>query len=611
MLAADVEPGHEAVRDLVRVIAAMGGAALPIATKDAPEGAAAQLHLGATDLAQEAGLLPDDLPLNGYRIVSAESGTRLSIVAPAMLGLSHGIYDLLSNELGVSWGMADLLFEEIPKRRTVTVEAIDRVERPSYPFRVFSGNNSTWLRRNRVDVGSDKEGHPPLYGHGHNLFRVFPPSKYGDRPEYYRMRDGKRDVPDTDAHTDIQPCFTNPDVLRITVDTVREFFDEHAAAPTFSLCANDGSNYCECPSCEELNSGMGEFRGRKMHSDSYFSYIEAVATQLLDSHPDRYVSAYAYWMTELPPRDIRKLPRNVVVYLTQDSSQYFDEAYEQRDREMLERWSDAAHNLAVYDYHGLGWFMPRYYPSIVARTLPYLPTVGVKGFYCETYPHWAHVGPQLYMTTRLLWDLSLDARTVLDEWYESMFAEAAPEMKAFYESLEEPWLDPNWGEYRREGKFFEGRNNIHLQLQCPLRYFERSLGLVEAADAVAQTPRVKERIAYVHRAHRLSCLLSTAYHTAHVLKADTEALEGLAAGIVAMVDEAMALYHAAIDADPNYPATYYAGGRPYRLLNWWKRDIAECLEAVLADRDDVRERLMTGSATLAAMMALTEDDTKR
>jgi len=50
------------------------------------------------------------------------------------------------------------------------------------------------------------------------------------------------------------------------------------------------------------------------------------------------VSAYAYWTTEVPP--------NVVVYLTQDSSQYFDPKYERRDRQILKMWAKKAHHLA-------------------------------------------------------------------------------------------------------------------------------------------------------------------------------------------------------------------------------------------------------------------------
>lgn len=459
VIASDIgQYATEAVHDMVRLIAKMSGATLSIVTDENMPESNPQIHIGRTTFVKEEGLIPDDLPVNGYRLctIGASSIQRLVIAANTSLGISHGIYELLTNELGVLWGMADMLFEDVPERRTVTIKTLDRTEKPSFGFRVFSGVESNWIRRNRIDNGSRQL---PFYGHGHNLFNVLPPSKYGAHSEYYAMRDGERKVPEKDGHTPIQPCLTNPDVIKITIETVRKFFDENPNVSTYSLCPNDSAKFCECSSCSAFDDGMETYRGRKMNSDSYFYYIDTVARELSKSHPDRYISAYAYWTTELPPRKIDQMPSNVVIYLTQDSSQYYDSAYEKRDRGILEKWSKVAHHLAVYDYYGLGWFTPRFFPHIVARTLPFLPTVGVKGFYCESYPYWAHIGPQLYLASRLLWDTSLDADVVLDEWYERMFKEVATEMRRFFETLERGWTDRT-----REGKWFIGLDWLCMQL---------------------------------------------------------------------------------------------------------------------------------------------------
>ena len=119
------------------------------------------------------------------------------ITAKTSIGLSHGIYDLLTNELGVAWGMADPIFEEVPQRRTVAIPEINRTEKPAFGFRVFSGCDPDWLRRNRIDNGSWQL---PFYGHGHNLYNLFPPSRYG-----HALVDGQRQVLDEDGHTPIQP----------------------------------------------------------------------------------------------------------------------------------------------------------------------------------------------------------------------------------------------------------------------------------------------------------------------------------------------------------------------------------------------------------------------
>jgi len=603
VVAPDIGPNAAAaVKDLVGTIAKMSGAALPVLDDGAVRGTGPQIHIGRTAYAKEAGLTPTDLPVNGYRIVTvhAPSVPRLLITGTHSLGISHGVYDLLTNELGVMWGMPDPMFEDIPKRRTVEVGWIDRTEKPAFGFRVWSGNDPDWVRRNRIDDGGR---HLPYYGHGHNLFRVFPPSKYKDHPEYYAMLKGQRRVPEQDGHTHIQPCLTNPDLIRITAETVRSFLDENPNVTTYSLCPNDSSDFCECPNCLALDEGMERYRGRRMTSDSYFHYINEVAKELLKTHPKRYVGVYAYWTTELPPRRIDRLPPNVVVYLTQDSSQYHDPDYEKRDHDLLERWSKAAHHLAVYDYYGLGWFTPRYYPTIIRRTLPYLPTVSVKGFYCETYAFWPHIGPHHFLATRLLWDVKTDPDKVLDEWFERMFGEAAPEMKGFYGVLEH-----NWMTRPRIGHWFQGLDCMWQQLlQWTPDAREEAWERINAAYAAAKSQKARERVDYVRRGHRVTYLLSLAHEKVHALKPDAPDLERAIREITALAADVVASFRTAIEPDLTYGAAYYRGERAEAMFNWWRCDLGIAIEAALAKKPDLRERLSASDPMLAEIFRTAAD----
>ncbi len=597
VLASDIgKHATAAVDDMVRVIEKMSGATLLVVTDGNIRHSGPQIHIGATAFVREQGLLSDNLPVNGYCISTTETkNPRLVIAANTSLGISHGIYDLLTNELGVLWGMADVLFEEVPEQSTVTINPLDRTEKPSFGFRVFSGVEGNWVRRNRIDNGNRQL---PFYGHGHNLFNILPPSKYGKHPEYYAMRDGKRRIPEKDGHTNIQPCLTNPDVIKITIETVRRFFDENPLVSTYSLCPNDSADFCECPSCAELDEGMEAYRGRRMNSDSYFYYIDAVAKELITSHPDRYVSAYAYWTTELLPRRIERLPSNVVIYLTQDSSQYYDAAYEKRDHDILEKWSKMAHHLAVYDYYGLGWFTPRLFTQIVARTLPFLPTVAVKGFYCESYPYWAHIGPQLYLATRMLWDTSLDANVVLEKWYTSMFKEVAEEMQRYFETLERGWTDR-----KREGQWFLGLDRLYVQLaEWPHDVRDEAWEQINSAYSAAKSEITRLRVDYVRQGNRLAYLLSKTLEDVHALVKDQSELEGKLRDIFAHVKEVMTLYHSKIESDSTYGAAYYRGERATRQFMWWKGYIGSIIKGVLADNAKLHQRLTVEDDTYREMI---------
>jgi hypothetical protein len=586
VLAPDVgQPAMEAVNDMVRVIEKMSGARLPIVRDGDESPSGTQIHIGLTSSVKEqespwfSGDPANDLPVNGYLISTIEGASQnLAIVASNSLGISHGIYDFLTNELGVIWGMADALFEEVPERSTVTINSVDRISRPSFGFRVFSGVDANWVRRNRIDAGSRQL---PFYGHGHNLFNVLPPSKYGDHPEYYAERNGERRAPEKDGHTSIQPCLTNPGVIRITIETVRQFFTENPQVSTYSLCPNDSANFCECPECTALDEGMEAYRGRRMNSDSYFYYIDTVAKEILKSHPGHYVSAYAYWTTELPPRRIKRLPENVVIYLTQDSSQYYDADYEKRDHDILEKWSKVAHHLAVYDYYGLGWFTPRFFPGIVARTLPFLPTVGVKGFYCEAYPYWAHIGPQLYLASRLLWDTSIDANVVLDEWYNGMFKEVAEEMRRYYERLERGWM-----EMKREGKWFLGLDRLCIQLaEWPHDIRDEAWEQINIAYHSARNEITRNRLDYVRQGNRLAYLLSRTLEDIHTVEKNRVDLETELRNILDRVKETLTLYRERIESDETLGAAYYRGDRATRQLAWWKGYLCSIISDILAGSD--------------------------
>ena len=597
-----------AVRDFVETIAEMSGAALPVLSENESRSGRTEVHIGNTPYVQKSGISVEGIPVNGYRIVT-KSG-RLIITGSDPLGISHGIYSVLTDELGVLWGMADPLFRDVPKRTTVSLDSMDRTEKPLFTYRVYSGNNPDWLRRNRIDNAGRVR--LPMFGHGHNLFRIFPPSKYGDHPEYYSMRDGERLIPEDDNHTHIQPCLTNPDVIRITIETVRKHFDENPQVATYSLCPNDSDRFCECPECCALDDTLPEYRGRRMTSNSYFAYVKAVAEEVMKTHPDRYLGVYAYWTTELPPQNIDRLPSNVSVLLTQDTSQYFDPEYERRDHELLEEWAKFADNLGLYDYYGLGWKTPRYYPGVVKKNLPYLPTVNVRGLYCETYPHWANFGPQLFLATRVMWDVETDADAVMQQWYERMFGAAADAMKEFYETLERSWMDR-----LPKGQWFHGLNNIYLHLiHFTPSARETAWGCLTQAMKTAPEGIHHRRVDCIRQGFRFAYLMSRAFNAAKELeRADDESI----GAIIATVKETLAVYHQAIEADMNYPSPYYRGQKMEREFAWWKGYIASRIDASpggtelfteIAENDSVAADLLACAADTDLQEKVTHDQVR-
>jgi len=587
----------DAVADFVHVIERMAGPTLPVLTEGIQPGDGAEIHIGRTNFVEKSRFLPESLPVNGYRVaVCAENGQpRLVIAGPTTLGTTHGVAGFLTDDLGVLWGMADPLFEDIPVRREVTVGPLDRTERPTFGFRTLLGPDLTWARRNRVDDGNRTL---PYYGHSHNMHAIMPPDQYRDHPEYFAMRGGKRIIPD--GHFGPQPCMTHPDVIRIGVEAARKYFNENPTHRTFSLCPNDTKEFCECPNCAALDAGMPMHRGNKIYSDSYFYWVEAVAKEILKSHPDKHLGTYGYWATVLPPRRKEKLPPNVVVFLTVDSSQYFDPEYEANDFNTLHEWRKVAHLVAYYDYYALGWFMPRVYHEIAGRTIKRIADIGVVGFHCEAYTHWAHNGAQFYLASRLGWDSSLDPAKLLDEWYDRMFGEAAAQMRAFYECLERRWM-----EVKRPGKWFQGFDWIFDQFDFwPADARQEAWDLLENAYATAKTEITRRRVDYVRRGHRTAYLMPVSYERAVALKADSPTLENDIRLVGAAYDEAINRYRRDIKTDPTYGYHYYIGTTYAEERNfvWWQAFLGDAIEKALAGRPELREKLVAEDTTVAELL---------
>lgn len=402
------------------------------------------------------------LKYGGYIIRSR--GADILIAGGNDAATARGVYGFLTDYLGVRWYGPGTLWEVIPERKTITVPKLDARCEPDFGYRLFSGINGEegvdWCRRNRMDL---RAADLPYFGFGHNLARIFPPEKYGEaHPEYYAMVGGKRNVPSA-IDRNSQPCFSNSDVVDIAAEAARQFFEDNPDRTTFSLCTNDNPSFCRCPECDRLDSPRRTFKaghtnvksGWPIHSESYFSFVERVAKKVSKTNPDKYLGCYAYWNVELPPRNFDNLPNNVVVALTQETSQHFDSIYKALDRELWLAWSNKAAHLGKYDYYGLAWMTPRYFPTLAAEDIKFIHKNGAIGFYTSINTPYYMLAPQIYLTAQLLWRSDQDLSKILDRYFVDLYGGAALEMKAFYDVLERYWTQPRKAYWLQGGKLHQ------------------------------------------------------------------------------------------------------------------------------------------------------------
>ncbi|MCK5803986.1 MAG: DUF4838 domain-containing protein [Lentisphaeria bacterium] len=447
-----------AAQELVLYLKKSSGAELPVTTE--PLADVMQVLIGVDEEVVRRALGLASLPFDGF--VEDCSENRLVLAGNVPEGTLNAVYGFLEERLGVRWYVPTELGENVPRHATIRVPAGRRRVEPRFVNRrnhgidlSIRGDGAVWRRRVRITSHSLDV---PFNRYSHWLYRVFPPSVYGKaHPEYYPLIGGKRRVPETNNAQNWQPCTTNPEVLELTIAAARKWFKEHPRSNFFSVGMNDSGAFCECDKCTALDIPGETFRGRKMLSDRYYTFVNAVADAIKESNPDKYVTCIAYHNVETLPKRV-KIRDNVGVIITQDVAQWHDPEYKKKDMEFATAWAEAAGAFGTYDYTGLTWLLPRVYPHAMAESLRFYDRVGAVAVTNEAFPTWWYAAPQMYLRAKLMWDPKQDPDKVLDEFYDGFFGPAQKPMSRFYSVLERCMMK------KRDGRWFEGLGSVLQQL---------------------------------------------------------------------------------------------------------------------------------------------------
>jgi hypothetical protein len=484
----------QAADDLARCLQVMTGVAVPLVEEGQEQPVVPRILVGPCKLPEAIMAKVKARDYGGYIIT--RSGPDLVVRGPSEYGSNNAIRGLTTDYLGVRWFGPGPLGEYIPRCKDIVLPTLDVAVNPGFRFRFFSGveEDRPWDFRNRLDIPGNWNA-PFLGSMGHYLWAIIRPSKYGkDHPEYFPLLGGQRYL-GTDGDQRANPCTSNPGAIQATIDTINQYFDEHPSAHTHSVCINDTNTWCECAACQAQDVDVPAFRGRKIYSDRYYTFVNAVARGVAAKHPDKFIGCFAYAGVEPVPAEIKHLEPNVYVGITQDCSQHYDRGYRQKDYDFLKAWQRVSSHVGKYDYYGLGAIAPRYYPHLIAQDIKHSAAIGLEGFHSEAYPQWAVFGPQIYLAARLLWDPSLDPDALLAEYFDKLYGPAGKEMAAFYQVFEDAWMRT-----KRPGTWFEGIGSVAQELAM---YRPADLAAarqhLRQAQALPDTDLLRQRVAYVER----------------------------------------------------------------------------------------------------------------
>jgi hypothetical protein len=425
---------QRAAAELQRLIEEMTGAHLPIIT-DAEEAKGNMVLLGDSQQLRKLGLnIPfDTLGAEGF--VLRTEGKHLVIAGGKPRGTMYGVYTFLDG-LGCRWFTTEV--SVVPKRPTLIVKPLDESQRPAFEYRepfFAEAFDKDWAARNKVNGSSQRldastGGKVSYFPFVHSAYSILPPKEYfQDHPEYYAMVDGKR------RGDDAQLCFTNPDVLRLTVQTVLKWIDQHPEASIISVSQNDTQGWCECENCHRVEQEEGG-----AHSGPILRFVNAVAAEVGKTHPDKLIDTLAYWYSEPPPSKVRPLP-NVRVRLCPigvcEAHPYERCEHDRYFLDHLRAWARITNQLYIWHYvtNFSHYLMP--FPDFdeLAADIPLYKNNGVVGIFLEGdgSPGGENAELRSYVMARLLWNPNVNVNEAIDEFMAAYYGQAARAMRAYFD----------------------------------------------------------------------------------------------------------------------------------------------------------------------------------
>ena len=299
-----------AATEFQRLFKEMGGKELPLVeAADASDGA---IFIGP-DAVLGSGQPTDRRALDEEALRIRVTPNAVCIDGGRPRGTLYGVYEFYEELCGVRFLTFDhTYFPPDAAQRTIPAGVL--VVNPTFVFRwSYYGETSRYpdfAARLRVNTVSDD---PKLGGRtgyrlvNHNVAYLVPPAKWGkEHPEYFALVNGQRKLEEGGGGP--QLCMSNPELVGVVVEAVLEEIKKNPTARNINIAQMDNDSYCTCPNCAAIDAL------EESHAGATLAFVNTVAERVEKSHPEVFLSTFAYQYTRRPPKNIKPRP-NVMIQL--------------------------------------------------------------------------------------------------------------------------------------------------------------------------------------------------------------------------------------------------------------------------------------------------------
>jgi len=481
------ETERKAAHEFQRLLALSSTVELPIMTDDQKE-RRYEIVIGYTnrDIPQTVG----DLKSDGFTIQTGEK--KLFIQGGTGKGCLYGVYTFFEIYLGYRCYSSSVFKYPSLERVTVPAGILDTQIPVNIYRNIFYEVADDPFYRDWHKLKNYKE---PDWGmFVHTFDRLVPEETYFDaHPEYYALVNGKRVrnqaplIPSFPA----QLCLTNPDVLRIVVDTLSKMMKEKPEALYWSVSQGDSSFEdsfaCTCDNCAALDAASNSPSG------SIITFVNQVAQHF----PDKIISTLAYLYSRKAPQVVKPAPNVNIMLCTIECDRHYPieaDTTAGAFRYDFDNWSRLTDNFILWDYTIQFSNLLAQFPNlrVLQPNLQYFVRNGVSSHFQQGNiskgGEWCELRP--YLIAKLLWNPDIDVQAVMTDFLEGYYEEAAPYIAQYIELMHDELeksglklsISGNPADHSEEGFL---RSELMVQYET---FFN------EAEKLVLDKPEVLERV---------------------------------------------------------------------------------------------------------------------
>ena len=457
-------------------------------------------------------------------------------------GKLYAVYEFLERFWDVRFYAPEL--NRTPYKKDLEIKDCEIIYTPPFKIRNLYATDARWSRefdaRSRTNAANFALG---LNSFGGSLDFAIPAchttfSKFFDpadpeigieaHPEYYAMnKNGKR----VGRHFytehgqfwgEGEICWTNPDVIDILTEKLKQWILDDSAKSIFSVSMNDWGPFCQCPECTKKAMEHGkDGEPRWIAPILYALNIVGKRIKEWQKTEERVknrtilIETLAYHQATQAPTNM-KVEDNIIIRFCTNTCFYHqmdDEncVVNRKQIEELDEWAKITDNLYLWDY--CDNYAQRLAFNNILKVIQSKYKVfakkGIIGIFNEYQAGADRCGPwfyvRQYLYAKLLWNPDFDFNKEMKECMEGIYGkEAAPYMmeieRRYQESIEE-------GAKYYEANEDEEKVGFHLPVTYLIEKLHFSDSFLSTAGGIFEMAIKKTKLAK----HKLAIRLEYAY----------------------------------------------------------------------------------------------------